>query len=244
MRETLVITGGAGFLGSYFCDNFSKLYSVVSVDIKQNNKISNKYIKKITCDITNEKEVIKKLSFLKKNKKIHLINNAAIDSIPINSKGSMIKNSSMINQLIVSFEGPRIMMNLLGKLMCKNKYGSVVNIGSDLSIIAPNQNIYKGAYKNFTKSLDYSVVKHGLIGLTKYYASLNAKYNVKVNMVSPAPILNNQNKKLVHNIKNQIPMKKLAEKEDLFNLIFFLISKKSKFITGQNILVDGGRTII
>jgi NAD(P)-dependent dehydrogenase (short-subunit alcohol dehydrogenase family) len=150
----------------------------------------------------------------------------------------------MINQLIVSFEGPRIMMNLLGKLMCKNKYGSVVNIGSDLSIIAPNQNIYKGAYRNFTKSLDYSVVKHGLIGLTKYYASLNAKYNVKVNMVSPAPILNNQNKKLVHNIKNQIPMKKLAEKEDLFNLILFLISKKSKFITGQNILVDGGRTII
>ena len=63
-------------------------------------------------------------------------------------------------------------------------------------------------------------------------------------MVSPAPILNNQNKKLVHNIKNQIPMKKLAEKEDLFNLILFLISKKSKFITGQNILVDGGRTII
>ena len=128
--------------------------------------------------------------------------------------------------------------------MCKNKYGSVVNIGSDLSIIAPNQDIYKGVYKNFIKSLDYSVIKHGLIGLTKYYASLNAKYNVKVNMVSPSPILNNQKKKLVRNIKNQIPMRKLAEKEDLFNLILFLISKKSKFITGQNILVDGGRTII
>ncbi len=244
MRETLVITGGSGFLGSYLCEKFSKEYFVISIDLIHNSKRLNKNIKRITCDITNEKDVIKKLSFLKKIKKIHLINNAAIDSVPLSTPKLKNRNSSMMRQFKVSLEGPRILINVLSENMCKNKFGSIINIGSDLSVIAPNQEIYVGVYKNFTKSLDYSVIKHALVGLTKYYASLLAKFNVKVNMVSPAPILNKQKKKLVLNIKRQIPMGKLTEKNDVFNLIYFLISKKSNFITGQNILIDGGRTII
>ena len=63
-------------------------------------------------------------------------------------------------------------------------------------------------------------------------------------MVSPAPIKNKQKKILIQNLKRIIPMKKLAEREDVFEMIYFLLSKKSKFITGQNILIDGGRSII
>ena len=79
--------------------------------------------------------------------------------------------------------------------MAKNKKGKIINIGSDLSVIAQNQNLYSD-YKNFFKPVTYSVVKHGLLGITKYFASLYSKDNVQVNMISPGPVYNQQKKKI------------------------------------------------
>ena len=128
--------------------------------------------------------------------------------------------------------------------MCKQKFGSIINIGSDLSVLAPNQDIYKSSYNNYYKPPTYSVVKFGLLGLTKYYASLFASKNVRVNMVSPGPVKNIQKKKLISEIKNLIPMKKMSKPEYIFGVLKFLAEDESNFITGQNILVDGGKTII
>ena len=172
-----------------------------------------------------------------------MVNNAAIDSIPT-SKKSFSNEDNFTKQMMVSFLGTKNITEFIGGLMSKKKYGSIINIGSDLSVIAPNQDIYLGVYKNFVKSLDDSLVKHGLVGLNKYYASLFAKSGIRVNMISPAPIENKQKPKLKKNLKMIIPMKKLAKRDDVFYLLKFLLSKKSSFITGQNILVDGGRSII
>ena len=136
------------------------------------------------------------------------------------------------------------MIKYFGEKMTTNRKGSIINIGSDLSLIAPNQKIYKKAYPNYFKPPTYSVIKHALLGMTKYYASLYAVSNVRVNMVSPGPIKNKQNSKLISEIKNIIPMNRLGKYQDLFALIRFLIDDQSNFITGQNIFVDGGRTII
>ena len=174
---------------------------------------------------------------------MHLINNAAIDSVPKDVNSYNYATSVLIKNLTVSLQGSQNLIEFFAKKMCANKYGSIINVGSDLSIVAPNQEIYTGVYKNFKKSLDYSVIKHG-IGLNKYFAALYAKDNIRVNMVSPAPIKNKQRKKLIQNLKKVIPMKKLAEREDVFEIISFLLSKKSKFITGQYILIDGGRSIV
>lgn len=245
MREIVIITGGAGFLGSYLCKKLSKTYRVYSIDKNSKNNYNNQNLVGINCDITNEAELKKRLQFIKKkNSKIHIINNAAIDSVPKNVNFKQKKNSLLMNQLAVSFTGTQNIIEFFSNEMCKKKYGSIINVGSDLSVLAPNQEIYKGVYKSFKKPLDYSVAKHGMIGLNKYYAALYAKHNVRVNMVSPAPIKNKQKVKLIKNLKKLIPMKKLADKKDVFEIINFLLSEKSKFITGQNILVDGGRSII
>ena len=128
--------------------------------------------------------------------------------------------------------------------MKKKKDGCIINVASDLSVIAPNQKIYKSSFKNFVKPVTYSVIKHGLIGMTKYYASLFAEYNITCNAISPVGVFNNQKKKFVNELIKLIPMKRMANKSDIKNTVDFLIDKKQKFITGQNIIIDGGRTII
>jgi NAD(P)-dependent dehydrogenase (short-subunit alcohol dehydrogenase family) len=83
-----------------------------------------------------------------------------------------------------------------------------------------------------------------MLGLTKYFASLYAKNNVRVNMVSPGSIKNNQSKNLLKELNNIIPMGRLGSYSEILGILFFLANNDSSYITGQNILVDGGRTII
>ncbi len=136
------------------------------------------------------------------------------------------------------------MIKYFGEFMSKKKNGNIINIGSDLSVIAPNQNIYKKAYKNFIKPVTYSVIKHGLYGMTKYFASLYAKDKVRVNMLSPGPVFRNHKKIFINEIKTQIPMERMANKNNLNSSLLFLADEKNTYLTGQNIIVDGGRTII
>ena len=144
----------------------------------------------------------------------------------------------------VGLKGSFLMIKYFGEKMIKKKQGSIINIGSDLSFIAPNQKIYRSSYKNYIKPVTYSVIKHGMLGLTKYFASLYGPNNVRVNMLSPGPIKNNQSSKLIKELKNLIPMNRLGKYNEMFGLLDFLSSNQSSYLTGQNILVDGGRTII
>ena len=109
----------------------------------------------------------------------------------------------------------------MGKRWNEEKDGSIINIGSDLSVIAPNQNIYKSSYENYIKPVTYSVIKHGMLGLTKYFASLYGKSNVRVNMVSPGPVQNNQSKKLLNELRNIIPMERLGDPREILGLLLF-----------------------
>ena len=83
-----------------------------------------------------------------------------------------------------------------------------------------------------------------MVGLTKYFSSLYGQKNVRVNMVSPGPVKNKQNTKLLSEIENMTPMERLGDPKDILGILFFLANDDSSYITGQNILVDGGKTII
>ena len=128
--------------------------------------------------------------------------------------------------------------------MLRKKKSSIFYIGLGLSVIAPNQNVYKSSYSNYIKPVTYSVIKHGMVGLTKYFSSLYSSKGIRVNMVSPGPVKIKQKKKLLSAIQDMTPMGRLGRPEDLLGLILFLASDQSLYITGQNILVDGGKTII
>ena len=252
-KKVCLITGGAGFLGKKYCEFFLKKdYLVLCVDNSKKNlktvqSINSKYLLTYKCDITNEKKVKKLFESIKKTFFVDvLINNAAIDAIPFKKKDIQKFPSGKMwdDEINVSLKGSFFMIKFFGEEMNKKKSGSIINIGSDLSVIAPNQNIYKSSYGNYIKPVTYSVIKHGMLGLTKYFAALYGKSNVRVNMVSPGPIKNNQSKKLLSELNKIIPMERLGDPKEILGILYFLSSNESSYITGQNILIDGGRTII
>ena len=251
-KKYCLITGAAGFLGMHYCQLLLQNgYNVIGVDININplKKIKNKSFTSYYCDISNEQEVnVMFLNFKKKKFFINLlINNAAIDSVPIKKSKKISRLSDIYDwdkELNVGLKGSYLMIKYFGEEMSKKKNGNIINIGSDLSVIAPNQNIYKKAFGNYFKPPSYSIIKHALLGMIKYYASIYAKYNVNVNMISPGPIYNNQPDNFRRELNKIIPANKMAKREDILPSIDFLLNKKNSYINGQNILIDGGRTII
>lgn len=255
MKEKVcLITGGAGYLGRAYCDFFSKNnYKVLCIDNNKKNlqKIKSLNLRNLNiykCDITKHDKVKNLFNLISKKFFVEvLINNAAIDSVPY-KKGSLVQkfptSKMWDNEMNVSLKGSFFLIKFFGEKMINEKKGSIINIGSDLSVIAPNQKIYKSSYKNYIKPVTYSVIKHGMLGLTKYFSSLYAHKNVRVNMVSPGSIKNNQSKKLLKELETITPMARLGNSNDIFGILHFLASDNSSYITGQNILVDGGRTVI
>jgi len=249
-NKNIIITGGNGFFGKQLTNAFLGQGSRVFVlDIKK-PKLKNR-LTFFKADITKEIDLKKILTFFKKKRiKIDvLINCAAKDHIPTkrnNNKEKLdLENFSQKvwkDDLNIGLTGSLLTTKIFGSYMAIKKSGVILNISSDLGIIAPNQDIYKKT--NFIKPVSYSVVKHGIIGLTKYTASYWAKKNVRCNAIAPGGIFNNQDKNFLNNIKKIIPIGRMAKINEYNDLVLFLSSKSSSYITGSIIISDGGRTII
>ena len=247
-NKVVVLTGGNGFFGTQICEAF--LHSgckVILLDIKE-RKLNHKNVFFFKCDITSEKEInLIALKIKKKLKKIDiLINNAANDYGPTENK----KNKKKFNlenfdkrlwdkDFQVSLTGAFLCTKIFGKLMSKRKKGNIINISSDLGIISPDQRLYS----EFVKPVSYSVVKHGIIGLTKYTATYWAKKNIRCNCFAPGGIYNKQPTNFLKKIKKLIPLNRMAKKNEYNGAILFLASESSSYINGATIVSDGGRTI-
>lgn len=252
-QKYIIVTGGFGFLGSFFSEFLTKNnFKVIIIDKNKPKTLHQKKIAKDSflwrqVDITNENKVYKFYKEIKSKKIVisYLINNAAIDSVPKKNlkKNHLPEIKIWNNELAVSLTGSYLMIKYFGEDMVKRNIGKIVNIGSDLSVIAPNQNLYTD-FDNFLKPATYSVIKHGQLGITKYFASLYAKNKIQVNMLSPGPVFNNQKLSFVKKLKNLIPMNRMANREDLTEALLFLLNNKNNYLTGQNIIVDGGKTLI
>jgi NAD(P)-dependent dehydrogenase (short-subunit alcohol dehydrogenase family) len=247
-NKNIVITGGNGFLGGQITNALlNEKANVYIIDIKKpKKKTSAKYFE---SNITNEQDLKKilKIFKLKKIKIDVLINNAAIDYPPSKSKKNNFKLEAFPNNLwdkdiSVSLKGSYLCTKVFGSYMSKFKKGSIINVSSDLGIIAPDQRIYKNS--GFIKPVTYSVVKHGIIGLTKYTASYWGEKNIRCNAVAPGGIYNNQNSSFVKKINQLIPLGRMAKKNEYNGLILFLCSDLSSYMTGSIVVADGGRTII
>tara|TARA_B100000674_G_C37870940_1_gene929456 strand:+ start:412 stop:1182 length:771 start_codon:yes stop_codon:yes gene_type:complete len=246
-NKKVLITGAAGLLGTEFANfliKFNAQCICIDKDLnllkKKFGKIKNQNILYFKCDITKPKE-LEHLNIILKKKKIlvnTIINNAAINPTP----GK--KNKSWNEEFDVGLMGAKNVINEFSKDMIKNKSGNIINLGSDLSVIAPNQEIYEKAKLKYIKPLSYSVIKHGILGMTKYYASLFGKYNIRCNCISPGGVNNNLNKNLVKEITKLIPLRRMAAKNEYNYAILFLCSDGLKYMTGQNVVIDGGRSII
>ena len=126
--------------------------------------------------------------------------------------------------------------------MKEQKSGSLVNFASIYGVVGNDFNIYEGLNMHPTPA--YPAIKGGIVNLTRYLASFFGKYNVRVNSLSPGGIFDHQNPEFVKRYEKQVPMKRMGTPQDIAPVACFLVSDGAGYLTGQNILVDGGWTSI
>lgn len=265
--EWALITGGAGLLGvEHSLALLEAGANIVLWDIDENRlfkiaeqlkkEYANQYIITNCVDITNEDSVFKAQNELEIADVFItiLINNAAINpkynSIQLGIEFSRIENLSKDDwdrQIAVGLTGAFICSKYFGSRMANIKKGVILNISSDLSVISPDQRLYKVAGVDLAlqpvKPLTYSVIKSGLIGMTMYLSTYWSSDGVRVNALSPGGVYENQDKEFVNKINNLIPLGRMARNNEYRSAVQFLCSSASEYMTGQNIVIDGGRSV-
>lgn len=184
-----------------------------------------------------------------------LINNAAID--PKVEPGSDALEASRLEQfaperwnieLAVGLTGAFLCARVFGTRMAERGGGVILNIASDLSVFAPDQRIYRKEgvpeERQPVKPVTYSVIKTGLVGLTRYLAGYWADRGVRANALSPGGVYTSQPNEFVTKLTALIPLGRMAERQEYRAAIQFLCSDASRYMTGQNLVMDGGRSIL
>jgi NAD(P)-dependent dehydrogenase (short-subunit alcohol dehydrogenase family) len=182
-----------------------------------------------------------------------LINNAAIDP-KVGATGTT--HASRLEVFALEQWNLEIAVGLTGAMLCARAFGApmaergrgvILNIASDLGVIAPDQRLYRvsdagSEAEQPVKPVTYSVIKHGLIGLTKYLATYWADRGVRVNALSPGGVFNGQARVFVDRIEKLIPLARMAAVGEYRAAVQFLCSDAAGYMTGQNVIMDGGRS--
>lgn len=184
-----------------------------------------------------------------------LVNNAAVDP-KVDADGGGLEMSRLEHfpleswdfQIRVGLTGAFLCSRIFGATMARRGGGVILNIASDLSVIAPDQRLYRkdGVAEDAqpVKPVTYSVVKAGVVGLTRYLAGYWAGQGVRVNALSPGGVFNDHPDEFTHRLNRLIPMGRMARLSEYRSAVQFLCSPASSYMTGQNILIDGGRTVL
>lgn len=129
------------------------------------------------------------------------------------------------------------------KIMKQQNSGSIVNIASIYGVVGNDFSVYENT-DGMTSPAAYSAIKGGIINFTRYLSSYYGKHNINVNCVSPGGIFNHQNEKFVEQYEAKVPLKRMGKPEEIAPAVSFLLSDEATYISGQNLIVDGGWTAI
>lgn len=267
-NKTALITGAGGLLGFEHASALLEincnlvltdinLNQLIKVKDKLHKKFINKSILIFSMDVTSKKsllEIKKSLDKLGIELDI-LINNAALN--PKVDKDLKIANSSRLETFQIDDWNQELAVGLTGAFLCSQVFGAamarspkkgcIVNISSDLSVISPDQRIYKkeslSSEHQTVKPVTYSVIKSGLIGLTKYLATYWLESDMRCNSLSPGGIYTNQPEEFVSKLTDLIPLGRMANNDEYRSAIQFLCSDASAYLNGHNLVMDGGRSI-
>lgn len=259
-----VITGGAGFLGQQHAEAIAEmggypvivdlqLYHAEAVAAKLASDLGVRTLG-VAADITDETQVDAFAArVLNEFGRVDiLVNNAANDPKPGAESGPEWSRFESFpvdvwqRDLDVALTGAMLCSRVLGARMAAVGKGAILNIASDLALIGPDQRIYRDPSlpedSQPVKPVSYSVAKAGLLGLTRYLATYWATAGVRVNSISPGGIYNDQDPAFVRRLAELIPLSRMAYPGEYKAAVVFLVSDASSYMTGANLVVDGGRT--
>lgn len=240
--KIIVVTGGSGLIGKAIIDEIIAEGGIaINFDIKfyEVSKVNN-----IFCDISDKNSISAALKIvLNKFKKIDgWVNNAYPKTEDWGEKFEDINLNSWNKNIDLQLNSVFICCQLVLKRMKIQGYGNIVNIASIYGLVGPDFSIYENT--NLTMPAAYSAIKGGVINFSRYLASYFGKFGIRINCISPGGVFNNQNKNFVKNYTSRVPLKKMAQPKDIAPSVIFLLSDSASYITGHNLLVDGGWTCI
>lgn len=242
INKIIVVTGGSGLIGASIIKQVRKEGGfAINADITHSTNLS-EYL--VNCDVTDIISVKSCISAVVNEfgKIDGWVNNAYPRTEDWGSHFENIKISSWNKNIDMQLNSVFICCQEVLKIMKNQKSGSIVNIASIYGLVGPDFSIYEGT--NMTMPAAYSAIKGGVINFTRYLASYFGTFNIRVNCVSPGGIFDNQSSSFVNKYQNKVPLRRMGLPEDISPSVVFLLTKDASYITGQNLIIDGGWTII
>lgn len=251
-KKVAVITGGSGILGSIFVNSMLEAGAHVAILDLSENKIANKKKDKvlfIECDITQKSQVenaFKQINELLGPISI-VVNNAATKTSNLSNFFKKFEDYDLDtwNEVMsVNVGGMFLVSQEASKYMKKeNAGGSIIQISSIYGLLGPDMSIYKGSdylgHEINTPAV-YSASKAAVVGFTKWLSVYLADSNIRVNCIVPGGIESGQNSSFIDAYSNKVPLKRMANAEEMVSTLIHLASDSSSYITGQIISIDGG----
>jgi len=256
--KVVVITGGLGQLGLAYARCLAGQGARVALlDIATTPRLpedlsTNPNVRYFAADVTNRAALEAALTALEAvwGPPHCLVNNAGLDSPPgspaeENGPFETYPESSWDKVMAANAKGPFLCCQVFGGAMAREGRGSIVNIGSIYGAVSPDQRIYQYRRQEggaFYKPVAYSASKSSLYNLTRYLATYWARNGVRVNTLTLAGVYNNQDPQFLDGYLQRVPLGRMAQPEDYFGPIIFLLSDASAYVTGANLTADGGWT--
>ena len=256
--KVVLVTGGAGLLGQVFCQAFADSgadVAVIDIDDQATKSLaaniatkSDRKVCGVGCDITSPESVSKMVkTVVSELGRIDvLINNAASKGSSLDEFFKPFEDYSLQTWrevMSVNIDGLFLVAQAVGKQMKLQGGGSIIQTSSIYGVVAPDQRIYEGSEYNgrpINTPAVYSASKAAVLGLTSYLSTYWANSGIRVNSLTPGGISSGQNKIFDEKYSNRVPLRRMGQASELVGALIYLASDASSYVTGQNIIVDGG----
>jgi len=236
--KIIVVTGGSGLLGTAMINDLKlKGATALNFEVNQLDDLNEGII---GCDVTNEISVKRALDLIidKFGRIDGWVNNAYPRTADWGNKFEEVSLKSWQKNVDFQLNSVFVCAQKVLEIMKNQKRGAMVNMASIYGILGPDFSVYKGT--EMTMPAAYAAIKGGVVNFTRYLASYYAPYGVRINCVSPGGIFNNQNDVFVKQYESKVPMGRMGRSQEIAGPVSFLLSDESSYISGHNLLVDGG----
>ena len=241
-NKVIIVTGGGGLLGREMVKDIrSKGGIAISADISSDDNIAEQEIRSDVTSIKGIQDTIKKV--INHYERIDgLVNNAYPRTHDWGSDFEDMTEESLNQNVNWQMNSYILFCQQAVMAMRQAGGGAIVNIASIYGVVGNDFNVYEDT--SIKPPAPYSAIKGGLINFTRFLASKYGKEGIRANVVSPGGIFDHQPKQFVEAYENKVPMKRMGKPDDIAPAVSFLLSNEAKYITGQNLVVDGGWTAI